>query len=218
MKNKRNNYYDPIEEKWNVRSHAFGLALSIIALVLLVVHASKDGTMVHIISFSIYGASLIVLYSASTFYHYTQSPRLRHKLNIFDHAAIYVLIAGTYTPFTLVVLDGWIGWTIFGISWGLAIIGIILKLFFTGRFDKISTIAYVLMGWLIIAVIKPLMDSLPTEGLLWLLAGGIFYTIGALLYSIKRIKYNHAIFHIFVLLGSFSHFIAVFFYVLPLKK
>lgn len=218
MKNKRNNYYDPIEEKWNVRSHAFGLALSIIALVLLVVHASKDGTMVHIISFSIYGASLIVLYSASTFYHYTQSPRLRHKLNIFDHAAIYVLIAGTYTPFTLVVLDGWIGWTIFGISWGLAIIGIILKLFFTGRFDKISTIAYVLMGWLIIAVIKPLMDSLPTEGLLWLLAGGIFYTIGALLYSIKRIKYNHAIFHIFVLLGSFSHFIAVFFYVLPLKN
>ena len=218
MKNKRNNYYDPIEEKWNVRSHAFGLALSIIALVLLVVHASKDGTMVHIISFSIYGASLIVLYSASTFYHYTQSPRLRHKLNIFDHAAIYVLIAGTYTPFTLVVLDGWIGWTIFGISWGLAIIGIILKLFFTGRFDKISTIAYVLMGWLIIAVIKPLMDSLPTEGLLWLLAGGIFYTIGALLYSIKRIKYNHAIFHIFVLLGSFSDFIAVFFYVLPLKN
>lgn len=218
MKNKRNNYYDPIEEKWNVRSHAFGLALSIIALVLLVVHASKDGTMVHIISFSIYGASLIVLYSASTFYHYTQSPRLRHKLNIFDHAAIYVLIAGTYTPFTLVVLDGWIGWTIFGVSWGLAIIGIILKLFFTGRFDKISTIAYVLMGWLIIAVIKPLMDSLPTEGLLWLLAGGIFYTIGALLYSIKRIKYNHAIFHIFVLLGSFSHFIAVFFYVLPLKN
>ena len=99
----------------------------------------------------------------------------------------------------MVVLDGWIGWTIFGISWGLAIIGIILKLFFTGRFDKISTIAYVLMGWLIIAVIKPLMDSLPTEGLLWLLAGGIFYTIGALLYSIKRIKYNHAIFHIGIL-------------------
>lgn len=217
MKNKRNTFYNPIEEKWNVRSHAFGLVLSIIALVLLVVFASKEGTIKHIVSFSIYGASLIVLYSASTFYHYTQSPRLRHKLNIFDHAAIYILIAGTYTPFTLVVLKGWMGWTLFGISWGLAIIGVILKLFFTGRFDKISTLAYVLMGWLIIFAIKPLMQNLPLEGLIWLLSGGVFYTIGALIYSFKNLKFNHAIFHIFVLFGSFCHFMAIFFYVLPLR-
>ena len=205
-----------------VSAHTFaqsvGLVLSVIALVLLVVYSSIYGSTRHIVSFSIYGASLIVLYSASTFYHYVQNPKLRYRLNIFDHSAIYVLIAGTYTPFTLVILKGWVGWTIFGVSWGLAIAGIILKLFFIGKYDKISTFAYVLMGWLIIFAIKPLVNNLPFEGLMWLLAGGIFYTIGAILYSFKNLKYNHAIFHIFVLLGSFSHFIAVFFYVLPIKK
>jgi len=218
MEKKDITYYEPKEEKFNVISHAIGLGLSIVGLVLLVVYASIYGSAWHIVSFSIYGASLIVLYLASTFYHYSQSPKLRHRLNIFDHSAIYVLIAGTYTPFTLVVLNGWVGWTIFGVSWGLAIAGIILKLFFTGKYDKISTFAYVLMGWVVIFAIKPLVENLPFEGLMWLLAGGIFYTVGAVLYSIKKLKYNHAIFHIFVLLGSFAHFIAVFFYVLPIKK
>jgi len=217
MEEKNITYYEPKEEKFNVISHAIGLILSVVALVLLVIFASLEGTAKHIVSFSIYGASLIVLYSASTFYHYSQKPKFRKKLNIFDHAAIYVLIAGTYTPFTLVVLKGWVGWTIFGVSWGLALAGIILKLFFTGKYDKISTFAYVLMGWLIIFAIKPLIANLPFQGLMWLLAGGIFYTVGAVLYSIKNLKYNHAIFHIFVLLGSFSHFIAIFFYVLPIK-
>jgi hemolysin III len=218
MERKNVKYYDKKEEKLNVLSHGIGLVLSIIALVLLVVYASLEGNSWHIVSFSIYGASLIVLYAASTLYHYVQSPKLRYRLNIFDHASIYILIAGTYTPFTLVVLNGWVGWTIFGVSWGLALTGVILKLFFIGKYDKISTIAYVLMGWLIIFAIKPLVHNLPLDGLLWLLAGGIFYTVGAVLYSIKSIKYNHAIFHIFVLLGSFSHFMAVFFYVLPIKK
>jgi len=217
MEEKNITYYEPKEEKFNVISHAIGLVLSVIALVLLVVFASLEGNSKHIISFSIYGASLIVLYSASTFYHYSQNPKLRKKLNIFDHAAIYVLIAGTYTPFAMLVLKGWVGWTILGVSWGLALIGIILKLFFTGRYDKISTFAYVLMGWLIIFAIKPLIDNFPIQGLIWLLAGGVFYTIGAILYSIKKLKFNHAIFHVFVLLGSFCHFIAVFFYVLPIK-
>ena len=210
-------YYDPKEEKLNVISHALGLVLSIIALVLLVVYSSTYGSAKHIVSFSIYGASLIVLYSASTFYHYSKNPKLRKRLNIFDHAAIYILIAGTYTPFTLVILKGWIGWTIFGVSWGLALTGVILKLFYTGKYDKISTFAYVLMGWLIIFAIKPLVNNLPFEGLMWLLSGGILYTIGAVLFSLKNLKYNHIIFHVFVLLGSFSHFIAVFFYVLPKK-
>lgn len=210
-----NTYYEDKEELLNVISHAIGLVLSIIALVFLVVYSVKYGTATHIVSFSIYGTSLIVLYSASTFYHYSKSPKLRSRLNIFDHAAIYVLIAGTYTPFTLVVLKGWVGWTIFGISWGLALVGIVLKLFYTGKYDKISTIAYVLMGWLIIIAIKPLINNFSFNGLIWLLFGGIFYTIGALLFMIHRLKYNHAIFHIFVLLGSFCHFMAVFYYVLP---
>jgi len=218
MEKKGITYYEPKEEKLNIISHAIGFFLSVIALILLVVYSSKYGSNLHIVSLSIYGASLIVLYAASTFYHYVQSPKLRHRLNIFDHASIYVLIAGTYTPFTLVVLDGWIGWTIFGLSWGLAITGIILKLFYTGKYDKLSTFAYVLLGWLIIFAIKPLINSFPIEGLIWLLGGGIAYTLGAILYSLKKIKYNHAIFHIFVLIGSFCHFIAVFFYVLPIEK
>lgn len=213
----KNTFYETKEEKLNVITHGIGFLLSIAALVLLVVYASKDGTVWHITSFAIFGASLIVLYAASTLYHYTQNPSLRAKLNILDHSAIYVLIAGTYTPFTLVILKGWVGWTIFGLSWGLAIAGIVFKVFYFGKYDKISTIAYVFMGWVIIFAIKPLIDSFPFEGLMWLLAGGVSYTLGALFYSVKKIRYNHAIFHVFVLIGSFCHFMAVFFYVLPAK-
>ncbi len=214
MDKKHLTYYNTTEEKLNVITHAIGLLLSIVALVLLVKHAHKMGTIRHIVSFVIFGASLILLYSASTFYHYFQNPEIRRKLNILDHAAIYVLIAGTYTPFTLITLKGTVGWTIFGVTWGIAIIGICLKLFYTGRFDKISTAAYVLMGWIIIFAIKPLIANLPLNGLYWLLTGGVFYTIGAVLYSIQKLSYNHAIFHVFVLFGSFSHFMAVYYYVL----
>ncbi len=208
-------YYSPIEEKINIISHAIGFILSIVALVLLVTHANLHGDVWHIVSFSIFGASLIILYAASTFYHSAKKSELRNRLKIIDHASIYVLIAGTYTPFTLVTLNGTIGWVIFGTSWGLALTGIILKLFFTGKYNLISTIMYVLMGWVIVFAIKPLINNLPLEGLLWLFAGGISYTIGAILYSIKKIKFNHAIFHTFVLMGSLCHFMSVFFYVLP---
>lgn len=208
-------YYSPIEEKINIISHAIGFILSIVALVLLVRHAYLHGNVWQIVSFSIFGASLIILYAASTFYHSAKKSELRNRLKIMDHASIYVLIAGTYTPFTLVTLKGTIGWVLFGISWGLAVTGIILKLFFTGKYDLISTIMYVLMGWVIVFAIKPLINNLPLEGLLWLFAGGISYTIGAIIYSIKKIKFNHAIFHMFVLFGSFCHFMSVFFYVLP---
>ena len=208
-------YYSPLEENINIISHAIGFILSIVALVLLVMHASLDGDVWHIVSFSIFGSSLIILYAASTFYHSTKKPATRNRLKIFDHASIYVLIAGTYTPFTLVTLKGPIGWVIFGTSWGLALAGIILKLFFTGRYNLISTIMYVLMGWIIVFAMKPLINNLPVEGLGWLVAGGISYTVGAILYSIKKIKLNHAIFHVFVLTGSFCHFMSVFFYVLP---
>lgn len=208
-------YYSPIEEKINIATHALGFMLSIVAFVLLVTHANLHGDVWHIVSFSIFGASLMILYAASTFYHSAKQPELRNRLKILDHASIYILIAGTYTPFTLVTLNGTIGWVIFGTSWGLALTGIILKFFFTGKYNLISTIMYVLMGWVIVFAIKPLINNLPLEGLLWLLAGGIFYTIGAILYSIKKIKFNHAIFHMFVLNGSFCQFMSVFFYVLP---
>ncbi len=208
-------YYSPIEEKINIISHAIGFILSIVALVLLVTHANLHGDVWHIVSFSIFGTSLIILYAASTFYHNAKKPELRNRLKIIDHAAIYVLIAGSYTPFTLVTLQGTIGWVIFGTSWGLALTGIILKLFFTGKYNLISTLMYVFMGWVIVFAIKPLINNLPLEGLFWLFAGGMAYTIGAILYSIKKIKLNHAIFHVFVLMGSFSHFVSVFFYVLP---
>ena len=207
--------YSEKEEKLNVLTHGFGLLLSVIALFLLIVKSIKSENTTIITSFIIYGLSLIILYAASTFYHAAKAPELRYKLNIFDHASIYVLIAGTYTPFTLVTLEGWVGWTVFGVSWGLALIGVILKLFYTGKYDRISTIAYVLMGWLIVFAIKPLLANLSTEGLIWLFAGGVLYTTGAVLYSVEKIKYNHAIFHIFVLAGSFSHFMAVYYHVIP---
>ena len=214
MSEERLNYYDPIEEKLNVITHGFGLLMSIIAMFLLVKKAINHDT-ISLVSFVVFGLSLIILYAASTFYHASKDPIRRYKLNIFDHAAIYVLIAGSYTPFTLLVLDGWVGWTIFGISWGLALIGIILKLFFTGKYDRASTIAYVFMGWLVVFAIKPLIENLSYDGLMWLFAGGVFYTVGAVLYSIEKIKHNHAIFHIFVLLGSFAHFMAVYYHILP---
>ena len=205
--------YAPLEEKWNVYTHAFGLLLSIIGLFFLVSKAIDEGSLVRIVSFSIFGVSLIVLYTASTLFHNSKDPIKRRQLNIFDHASIYVLIAGSYTPFTLITLDGTLGWVIFGIVWGIALIGIVLKLFYTGRFEKASTIAYVLMGWIVVIVIKPILDNLSIEGFYWLLAGGVSYTIGALLYSTQKIKYNHVIFHVFVLGGSICHFIAIYYYV-----
>ena len=210
-------HYSPIEEITNIISHAIGFLLSIVALVLLVTHANKYGNIVHIVSFGIFGVSLIILYGASTFYHSTKKPELRNRLRVFDHASIYVLIAGSYTPFTLVTLKGPLGWSILGIAWGMALTGIILKLFLTGKYTLISTLMYVFMGWIIIFAIKPVINNLSSEGLLWLVAGGMSYTIGAIIYSIKKIKFNHAIFHLFVLAGSACHFVSVFYYVLPVE-
>ncbi len=207
-------YYELKEEKLNIITHGIGILLSVVALFFLILKASIYGTVWHIVSFSIYGVSLLVLYTASTLYHKSQELKLRTKLNIFDHASIYILIAGTYTPFTLVTLNGKIGWWIFGITWFFGITGVILKLFFTGKYDRLSTIIYVLMGWIIVFAIKPLLQNLPIEGIYWLLAGGISYTLGAVLYSINKLKYNHAIFHVFVLIGSICHFISIYFYVL----
>lgn len=207
--------YPKTEELLNVITHGLGFLLSIAALVLLIVFASIKGDAWHIVSFTIYGISLVVLYLASTLFHMTRKQKLRNRLNVFDHSAIYLLIAGTYTPFLLVTLRGPWGWSLFGVIWTLAIGGVVFKIFYTGKYDLISAIIYVLMGWLIIIAIKPMNDNLTTEGLLWLFGGGVSYSIGVVFYLMNRIPYNHAIFHIWVLLGSFAHFIAVFKYVLP---
>lgn len=206
-------YYSKTEENLNVITHGIGLLLSIVAFFFLTVKALEIGSINYLVSFIIFGISLILLYGASTFYHLSIQPNIRAKLNILDHAAIYVLIAGTYTPFTLVTLNGWVGWTILSAVWGIALVGIFLKLFYNGRFDKISTIAYAAMGWIIVFAIIPLIEQLSLNGLLWLFSGGVLYTTGAVFYSLKKVKYNHAIFHVFVLLGSISHFISIYFHV-----
>ena len=206
-------FYSPTEEKLNIWSHAFGIFLSIIALVLLIIKAVQQDNIWMMISFPIFGVSLILLYLASTLYHASKKPQKRFKLKVFDHAAIYVLIAGSYTPFTLVSLNGETGWLIFSMVWVMAFTGIILKLFFTGRFKVISTAMYVLMGWLIVFYFQDLTAHLHEKGVFYLILGGVLYTIGAILYSIKKIKFNHAIFHFFVLAGSFCHFLSIYLYV-----
>ena len=214
MDNKTNiQFYSPTEEKLNIWSHAFGIFLSIIALVLLIIKAVQQDNIWMMISFPIFGVSLILLYLASTLYHASKEPQKRFKLKVFDHAAIYVLIAGSYTPFTLVSLNGETGWLIFSMVWVMAFTGIILKLFFTGRFKVVSTAMYVLMGWLIVFYFQDLTASLHEKGVFYLILGGVLYTIGAILYSIKKIKFNHAIFHFFVLAGSFCHFLSIYLYV-----
>jgi hemolysin III len=208
--------YSKAEEQFNVRSHAFGLLLSIFGLLVLVVRAGKYGSLRDILSVVIFGSSLIILYAASTWYHSTEEPELRHRLRILDHASIYVLIAGTYTPFALITLDGQIGNIVFAVTWGMAICGIALKLFFTGKYNTLSTIMYVAMGWMMVFIVKPLSENLANEGIMWIAAGGFAYTTGAVLYGFKSIRFSHAIFHVFVLLGSFSHFMSVYYYVLPM--
>ncbi|MFK8010575.1 MAG: hemolysin III family protein [Marinicellaceae bacterium] len=210
-------YYSDIEEYINISTHGLAFILAIPALILLIIKAVNYGTAWHVVSFSIYGSSMILLYLASTIYHASKAPVMRRRMKVFDHAAIYLLIAGTYTPYTLVTLNGTIGWTLFGISWGLAAIGITLKIFYTGKFTIISTLAYVVMGWLIVFAINPLKENLSDGGLDWLIAGGISYTVGALLYAIHQLKFNHAIFHVFVVMGSVCHFISVYFYVLEVN-
>lgn len=203
--------YPPTEERINVYSHGLGLIASVFALVILTLKA--DGIF-QIVSVVVFAASLIALYGSSTIYHSTTNVARRARLRTVDHSMIYVLIAGSYTPLALLVLEGAVGWTIFGVSWAMAVTGIVIKLFHTGKYDKISTAMYVFMGWVIIFAIKPLAANLSSEGLAWLFAGGMSYTVGALFYSIKKMPYGHAIFHVFTLLGSICHFVCVYCYVL----
>ena len=205
--------YPPREELANRLTHGLGAALSTAGLVLLVFFSSRQGDAWQVVSSAIFGTALVLLYTSSTLYHSFRNERLRQLLQKFDHAAIFLLIAGTYTPFSLVTLRGPWGWSLFGVVWGLAIAGVVLKFWFAGRFRLGSTLLYVGMGWLVMVAIKPLMAALPAGGLKLLVAGGFCYTGGAAFYLWKRLPFHHAIWHLFVLAGSACHWVAVFVYV-----
>lgn len=197
------------EEIANAITHGIGALMAIAALVILTVFSIIKGTTWHIVSFSIFGATLVTLYMASTLYHSLTNEKVKILFRKFDHMSIYLLIAGTYTPFCLTVLNNWIGWTLFGIVWGSAILGIVLKAFFTGKKELLSTTLYVVMGWVAIIAIKPLFDSVTFTTFILLMTGGIFYTAGTYFFVKDRIKYFHSIWHLFVLAGSVFHFFAV---------
>lgn len=204
------------QEIINTYTHLFGVGLSITALVVMIVRASLYGSAVSIVSAAIFGTSLIVMYLASTLYHGAKNIRTKIKLNKFDHSAIYVLIAGTYTPFTIVTLQGGWGWSIFGVQWGLAIVGILYKVFwYNPKYKAISAYAYIAMGVMMLIAIKPLYKVLPIGGLVWLGIGGVIYIAGVYFYLSKKIPLAHGIWHLFVLGGSIAHFIAIYEYVLP---
>ncbi|MES9832124.1 MAG: hemolysin III family protein [Candidatus Thiodiazotropha sp. LLP2] len=203
------------EEIAHAVTHGIGILLSIAGLALLVTFASLYGDVWHITSCSIYGATLILLYTASTLYHGIPNPKAKNLLQRFDHAAIFLLIAGTYTPFTLVNLrDSW-GWVLFGLVWGIAIIGVLLEIFREKRLKWLSLTLYLGLGWLVVIAIKPLIDSVETGGVVLLLAGGLCYSLGVIFYIWRRLAYHHAVWHLFVMAGSVLHFFSVFFYVVP---
>ncbi|HRQ64826.1 MAG TPA: hemolysin III family protein [Xanthomonadaceae bacterium] len=203
------------EELANALTHGAGLLASVAGGAVLIAMAALFGSASQIVSAVVFVATLILLYTASTLYHAARHDRLKAQLKVLDHCAIFILIAGTYTPFTLVGLKGGWGWTLFGLVWTLAVLGVVFKLFFTGRFHRTSTVLYVAMGWLALIAIGPLVNALPAWTLGWLLAGGIAYTAGTAFYHNERVPYAHAIWHLFVLAGSVLHFIAVASLVVP---
>ncbi|PLS17123.1 hemolysin D [Bacillus sp. M6-12] len=209
--------YTKKEELVNAITHGIGVLLSITALVNLIIFSSKDGTAWHITTFVIYGVSMLLLYAASTLVHSFPPGRAKDIFEIFDHAAIYIFIAGTYTPFTLIVINGALGWTLLGIVWGIALAGVAFKAFFVKRFLYISTILYIAMGWLIVIAWQPLTATLPAAGMSLLVIGGVLYTGGAVFYVWRGFPFHHAVWHLFVIGGSVAHFFAILFYVLPIQ-
>ena len=203
------------EEIANSITHGLGALLSVAGLTLLLTYAALQDDIWRIVSFSIYGGSMILLFMMSTLYHSFQHEKVKTVFKMLDHCAIYLLIAGTYTPFLLVTLRGPLGWAMFALIWLLALAGIMFKLVFKHRFKKLSVATYVLMGWLALFVGRELTQVLSSGGMAWLIAGGLAYTLGVIFYIWKKLPYNHAIWHVFVLGGSLCHYTAIFFYVLP---
>ncbi|QJX80495.1 PAQR family membrane homeostasis protein TrhA [Priestia megaterium] len=208
--------YTKGEEIANSISHGIGALLSIAALVLLIVYSSLYGTPWHIVSFTIFGSTMLLLYISSTLVHSLPQGKGKDIFEILDHSSIYFFIAGTYTPFLLIAVKGTLGWTLLGVVWGIAILGTVFKVFFVKKFLYTSTVLYILMGWMIVFAWNPLTDTIQREGIYYLVAGGITYTIGAAFY-VWRARFNHLIWHIFVIVGSVLHFFCIFLYVLPIK-
>lgn len=202
----------PLEEQLNAWSHGVGAVLGVVGLVLLIMYC--DSSTLEIFSVSVYGVSIIILFLASTLYHAIKNESKKHIFRIIDHIGIYLLIAGSYTPVTLITLSDSRGWLLFWLVWGIAALGLILKLFFTGRFEIFSTLLYLVMGWLIVFDFSALANNMETNGLWLLFLGGLFYTVGIVFYAINKIPYNHVIWHLFVLGGAISHFFMIFFYVI----
>lgn len=207
--------YSVREEIAHSAIHGLGAALSVAGLIALVLTASRTGDVWNIASSAVFGVTLILLYVASTLYHSIPSARAKAVLRMLDHAAIYLLIAGTYTPFTLISLRGPWGWTLFAMIWGLALLGIVLKVTAMGRFRGLSLALYLGMGWLVVVALKPLIAAVGQGGLLLLVLGGLSYTLGVAFYVWRRLPYHHAVWHVFVLAGSVFHFFAILLYVAP---
>lgn len=212
MSNEVNNF-SIAEEIWHAVTHGIGFFLSISALTLLIVFSYPEQESIYMISAIIYGTSLVVMYGSSTLYHALTNTELKRLFQKFDHSAIYFLIAGTYTPIVLLTIGGEIGWTIFGVEWGIATIGIALKFIYPGRFEALSLIAYVLMGWLIVVVLDTLRANIDPVGFWLIAAGGVSYTSGIAFYIKDHIKYFHAVWHLFVMAGSILQFLAILLYV-----
>ncbi len=210
--NKHKSHYRSLttgEEIFNSITHGIGTLLSIAGLVILAVFATLKGNAWHVVSFSIFGASLFLLYLFSTLYHSFTRQKIKNLFARFDHAAIFLLIAGTYTPFVLTTIRGPLGWTLFGIIWGLAIAGIIIRSIFLTRFRKIMVGIYVAMGWLFLMAIVPMVENLPGISIAFLFIGGGCYSLGVIFYAWRNLKYSHGIWHLFVLAGSITHFFSV---------
>ena len=203
----------PFEERLNAITHAIGAFFGIVALVLLIVYNTQKSDW-SLFSVIVYGISIIILFTASTFYHAVKGEKRKHYFRIVDHISIYFLIAGTYTPVCLISLEQSLGWTLFFVVWGIAVFGVILKLFFTGRFEIFSTLLYLVMGWLIVFDFPNLSDTVGDGGVLFLFAGGLAYTVGIVFYAIHKIPFNHVIWHLFVLAGAICHFFMIFLYVI----
>ncbi|EAQ32596.1 PAQR family membrane homeostasis protein TrhA [Idiomarina baltica] len=210
-----NKSYTVLEEVAHALTHGIGAVLSIVGLVVMLVWSVAYGDTWHVVAASIYGASLILLYTASTLYHAFPWPRIKAVFQQLDHAAIFVLIAGTYTPFALINLRGPWGWSLLGVVWGIALFGVILELVVKNPPKWLSLTLYLGLGWMALVAIKPMLDNVDTGGLLLLLAGGLAYTLGVIFYVRKQMPYHHAIWHLFVLAGSILHFFSIFYYVLP---
>lgn len=197
------------EEIFNSITHGIGVLLSIAALVILVVLAVGKGDKWHIVSFSIYGSTMVLLYLSSTLYHSFTKEKIKNLFARFDHAAIFLLIAGTYTPFLLTALRGTFGWVLFGIIWGVAIVGVVIRSIYLTRFRKLMVAIYLVMGWMFVVAVGPMIKNLPLTSLIFLFLGGIFYSVGVVFYLKRNLKYGHGIWHLFVLAGSIMHFFAV---------